>query len=246
MSEPTTTQDKFLDGAVTVIQPARGYRAGMDAVLLAASLSGGDGETLAEAGSGAGGALLCAAHRLAGCRLTGFEKDEEMRALAKQGVALNRVRERVSVRSHDVAERPRDLENAFDQSFSNPPFFEPGAVRAPGEGRQAAYLAETPLKVWVLFLHHITRPGGHVTMIHRAAALGDLLDLLGPRVGEIEVLPIRPAPGAPAKRVLVRGRKGLRRGPLTLHDGLALHDAVGGPASARAADALRGGALEWR
>ena len=105
-------------------------------------------------------------------------------------------------------------------------------------GRQAAYLADTPLKAWVLFLHHVTRPGGRITMIHRAAALGDLLELLGPRTGEIEILPVRPAPGAAAGRVLVRARKGLRRGPVTLYDGLTLHGVAGGP-GALDADGVR-------
>jgi HAD superfamily hydrolase (TIGR01662 family) len=73
-----------------------------------------------------------------------------------------------------------------------------------------------------------------------------LLELLGPRTGEIEILPVRPAPGAVAGRVLVRARKGLRRGPVTLYDGLTLHDVAGGPGTSRAADALRGGALEWK
>lgn len=246
MTDTDVTHDRFLDGSVTVVQPARGYRAGMDAVLLAAALSARDGEAVAEAGCGAGGALLCAAQRLQTCEFTGFERDTAMLLLAEQGVAANGFAQRVSVRPHDVAERPLAMENLFDQSFCNPPFFEPGAVRAPAEGKQAAYLAETPLKAWVLFLHHITRPGGRITLIHRAAVLGDLLELLGPRTGEIEVLPIRPAPGVAAGRVLVRARKGLRRGPVTLYDGLALHDAPGGPASARAAEALKGGALEWR
>lgn len=83
-------------------------------------------------------------------------------------------------------------------------------------------------------------------MIHRAAVLGDLLELLGARTGEIEILPVRPAPGVAAGRVLVRARKGLRRGPVTLYDGLTLHDVAGGPGTSRAADALRGGALEWK
>lgn len=240
------THDGFLGGAVTVIQPAKGYRAGMDAVLLAASLAAKDGERLAEAGCGAGAALLCAAHRLASCRFTGFERDAAAAGLAREGVAANSFAERVDIVAADIAQRTADLENAFDQSFANPPFFEPDAVRAPAEGREAAYLAETPLKAWVLFLHHITRPGGRMTLIHRAAALAELLELLNPRAGEIEVLPVRPAPGKPASRVLVRARKGLRRGPVTLYDGLALHDAPGGPAAARAEACFRGGALEWR
>lgn len=246
MTSPDITHDRFLDGAVTVVQPAEGYRAGMDAVLLAASLAAREGESIAEAGCGAGAALLCAAHRLAGCSLTGFERDPGALALAQLGVAANGQQQRVTLVQHNVGERPAELENRFDQSFSNPPFFDPGALRAPSPGRQAAYLAETPLKAWILFLHHVTRPGGRITMIHRAAALGDLLELLGPRTGEIEILPVRPAPGAVAGRVLVRARKGLRRGPVTLYDGLTLHDVAGGPGTSRATEALRGGALEWK
>lgn len=246
MSGADITHDRFLDGAVTVVQPAKGYRAGMDAVLLAASLAAREGESIAEAGCGAGTALLCAAHRLSVCSFSGFERNAEALALARAGVAANACQQRVTLVEHDVGERPAELENRFDQSFCNPPFFERGAVRAPSPDRQAAYLADTPLKAWILFLHHITRPGGRMTMIHRAAALGELLELLGPRTGEIEILPVRPAPGAAAGRVIVRARKGLRRGPVTLYDGLALHDLAGGPVSSRADDALRGGALEWR
>lgn len=240
------TRDGFLNGAVTVIQPATGYRAGMDAVLLAASLSGKDGEALAEAGCGAGAALLCAAHRLGGCRFTGFEREADMVALAREGAAANMFGDKVDIRQHDIADRLAALENVYDQSFANPPFFDPSEVRAPGEAREAAYLAETPLKAWVLFLHHITRPGGRITLIHRAAALAELLELLNPRTGEIEVLPVRPAPSVAAKRVLVRARKGLRKGPLTLYDGVALHEAAGGPPTSRAAKCFEGGALEWR
>lgn len=244
--EEAVTRDGFLGGAITILQPAKGYRAGMDAVLLASSLSAGDGEHLAEAGCGAGAALLCAAHRLPACRFTGFERDANAAALARESISTNSFAARVEVLAVDVGSRPPELENAFDQSFANPPFFEPGAVRAPAEGRGAAYLAETPLRAWIQFLHHITRPGGRITLIHRAAALADLLELLSPRTGEIEVLPVRPAPEKPASRVLIRARKGLRRGPVTLYDGLALYDAPGGPAAVRAEASFRGGALEWR
>lgn len=246
MNGADARHDRFLGGAVTVVQPVEGYRAGMDAVLLAASLEAKAGARLAEAGCGAGAALLCAAYRLADCAFTGFERDAASLALAGEGIAANGFGARVEVCSHDVGERLVEMENRFDQSFCNPPFFEPGAVRAPAAGKTAAYLAETPLKAWVLFLHHITKPGGRITLIHRAAALGELLELLGPRTGEIEVLPIRPAPGAEAGRVLVRARKGLRRGPLRLYDGLVLHASAGGPLTERAQASLNGAALEWR
>ncbi len=244
-TEAGITRDRFLGGAVSILQPTKGYRAGMDAVLLAASLSADEGESLAEAGCGAGAALLCAAHRLPGANFTGFERDAASIALARESAALN-LFDHVDIRQHDVAERHAALENVYDQAFANPPFFDPGAVRPPAPDRQAAYLAATPLKAWILFLHHITKPGGRVTLIHRAAALADLMEVFAPRFGEIEVLPIRPAPTAAAHRILVRGRKGLRRGPVTLYDGLTLHDPAGGPASSRAAACYKSGALEWR
>lgn len=167
-----------------------------------------------------------------------------MAALARGGATANGFGS-VDIRNHDVSDRVSALENVYDQSFANPPFFEPGAVRAPAEGKETAYLAGTPLKAWILFLHHITRPGGRITLVHRAAALADLLELLNPRSGEIEVLPVRPSPGAPAHRILTRARKGLRKGPVTLYDGLALHETAGGPSTARASAFLAGGALEW-
>jgi tRNA1Val (adenine37-N6)-methyltransferase len=239
------TEDRFLNGQVSVIQPAKGYRAGMDAVLLAASLSADKTQSFAEAGCGAGAALLCAAHRLSECRFSGFERDPASLALAKQGACANAFTPRVDIRQHDIADRPAELENRFDQAFANPPYFDPAAVRAPAEDRQAAYLASTPLKDWVLFLCHVTRPGGRITLIHRAAVLAELLDLLNPRTGKIEILPVRPAPGAPAHRVLVCARKGLRRGPVTLYDGLALQETAGGPPSRRASDCYDGAQLDW-
>jgi tRNA1(Val) A37 N6-methylase TrmN6 len=240
------TMDGFLGGRIRVMQPAEGYRAGLDAVLLAASLDAAPGARLAEAGCGAGAAMLCAAGRLQGVHVTGFERDPAMADLARRGAAANHLAERVDVVEADIAVRPASLENAFDQAFANPPFFDPRATRAPSPGKAGAYLAETPLKAWAHFLLQVTAPGGRITLVHRAAALADLLELLNPRSGEIEVLPVRPAPGAPARRVLVRARKGLRKGPVTLYEGLALHESAGGPSTARALDVLAGGALEWR
>src|SRR5690606_31646387 len=107
-----------------------------DAVLLSASLSARPGDRLAEAGCGFGAALLCAGYRLPQASFTGFDRDNAMLDLAREGIAANGFDGRVEVFRHDVLERTAALENAFDQAFANPPFFEPAAVRAPAEGRR--------------------------------------------------------------------------------------------------------------
>jgi tRNA1(Val) A37 N6-methylase TrmN6 len=246
MDAGEAAEDLFLDGRVRVVQPRAGYRAGLDAVLLAAALEAKPGARLFEAGCGAGAALLCAAWRLDGAAFTGMERDPAMAALAREGAARNGWWERIAVVEGDATDRAGLVENGFDQAFSNPPWYEPGRMRAPAPGRARAFLAEDGLDAWVLALLHATRPGGRVTLIHRAAALANLLAALDRRAGEIEVMPVRPAPGLPARRLLVRARKGLRRGEVTLYDGLALHETPGGPLTPRAAATLEGAKLDWR
>ncbi|HEY0436004.1 MAG TPA: methyltransferase, partial [Phenylobacterium sp.] len=51
-----TTEDAVLDGRVQLRQPARGYRAGLDAALLAAACDAAPGQRVIEAGCGAGAA----------------------------------------------------------------------------------------------------------------------------------------------------------------------------------------------
>jgi len=56
-----TVPDTFLDGRVIARQPQTGFRAGLDAVMLAAAVP--DGANALELGAGAGTASLCLAAR---------------------------------------------------------------------------------------------------------------------------------------------------------------------------------------
>ncbi|MEM6626639.1 MAG: SAM-dependent methyltransferase [Pseudomonadota bacterium] len=250
MNEPApsagVTQDAFLDGAVTIIQPTEGYRAGMDAVLLAASLEAAPGARLLEAGTGAGAALLCAAYRLPEARFVGLERDARMAELARRSAKYSKLEGRAEIWSGDIGHRSAELENVFDQSFANPPYFDREAVKPPSPGREDAYLADAPLDAWIKFLLHTTKPKGRITLIHRAHALADILAFLHTRAGEIEVLPIFTSPGKAAKRVLIRARKGLRKGDVVLYQGVNLYQAPGGMVSERTEAVLRGGPLDWR
>ncbi|HAR50437.1 MAG TPA: methyltransferase, partial [Roseovarius nubinhibens] len=49
-----TTQNAFLGGRLTITQPVQGYRAGVDPVLLAASVPAREGETALDLGCGVG------------------------------------------------------------------------------------------------------------------------------------------------------------------------------------------------
>jgi tRNA1(Val) A37 N6-methylase TrmN6 len=67
------------------------------------------------------------------------------------------------------------------------------------------------------------QPKGTLVVVHRADRLDELLAALRGKVGEITVFPLWPKAGRPAKRVLVRARKGVAT-PLALLPGLVLHE----------------------
>jgi tRNA1(Val) A37 N6-methylase TrmN6 len=246
------TDDRLLGGKVRLLQPARGYRAGMDAALLAAAIDAQPGERVLEAGCGAGAVLFQAAARAPDARFVGVERDLDALALAEKNVVLNAAQDRVSVRAGDVGRgfagqgflRPN--EPPFDVAVANPPFFDdPDALRAPAPEKRAAWIADAGLDAWTRFLLKAVREGGRVVMIHRAERLADLLALLGSTGGSFQIRPVHPFADAPAKRVLVRATK-TGRAPLMILPPLILHDRDGGKHTAQADAIFRGeAALEW-
>lgn len=241
------TTDRVLDGRVLLRQSARGYRAGMDAALLAAACDARVGERVLEAGCGPGAALLAAAVRREGARFVGVERDDGATALARENVALNGLGQRVEIVGGDVQAGFRALGlAAFDAAMANPPFFDdPDALLPPAEEKTGAWMADGGLEAWTEFLTKAVREGGTITVIHRADRLADLLSLLGGKAGSFRVRPIHPFADAPAKRVLVRAVK-TGKAPLALLPPLVLHERAGGKHSLAAEAILRGdAALAW-
>ena len=246
-SAAATVTSGFLGGRLQLVQPARGYRAGMDAALLAAACDALPGQRVIEAGCGAGAALLSAAMRRPQVSFTGVERDLDALALAQVNIAAKGLTERVHAISGDVERRFSSLAlPAFDAAFSNPPFFDdPEAIRGPAPEREGAWMADGGLKAWTRFLLKAVREGGTITVIHRADRLGDLLGLLGNGAGSFKVRPVHPYADKPAKRVLVRCVK-TGKAPLVLLPPLVMHDHEGGKHTVEAEAVLRGEAeIGW-
>lgn len=225
-----TTDDGFLGGRLKLLQPEKGYRAGLDAVLLAASVPARPGERALEAGAGVGVASLCLASRVTGLDVAGLELQPELVRLASENIARNGLSERVSIVEGDIGSPVRDLAamglepNGWHHVFANPPFHDPATSSAsPDASKAQAHLTlGSDLDDWVRFACVMARAKGTVTFIHRADALAALLAAMTGHLGGIEIFPLWPAAGKPATRVIVRGIRG-SRAPLTLRSGLVLH-----------------------
>lgn len=237
------TEDGLLNRRLLLRQPARGYRAGSDAVLLAAAVPAKAGESVLDVGAGVGAVSLCLAWRCPGIELVGLERAAELAALATENAKANGQAARFRVLCGDVAAAPAEIrQRRFDHVVSNPPFYEAGTGSASPEPLKAGAHAEdeVPLADWLAFCLKRLAPGGLLSVIHRASRLPGLLAALDGRAGDIAVLPLWPATGRPAKRVIVQARAG-SRAPARLLLGLTLHQADGSD-TAQAHAILRDGA----
>ena len=183
-----------------------------------------------DVGCGMGVVGLCIAIRAPECQVTGLDINPELVALAQANAARNGLGERYRalavdlMASHSTIEAVGLTRDSFDVVVANPPFHGEGrATAAPvAERARANVMPEGGLEQWIRFMTTMAKPGGRLAIVHRAEALGELLDLLDGRFGAISVFPLYPRDGEPAHRVILTARKASRAG-LTLKQGMVLH-----------------------
>ncbi len=206
------SEDRLLGGRVILRQPVDGFRAAIDPVLLAAAVPASSGQNVLELGTGTGAAALCLARRVEGVRVAGLDQQRDLVRLAGENARLNGLERQADFMVGDLLAPPmRLMPGGFDHVMANPPYLEAGTATLPP-----------------------------ITLIHRADRLDALLASLVGKAGEITVFPLWPGEGKPAKRVIVRARRGIET-PLKLAPGLVLHE-PGGKFTAAADSVLRDGA----
>jgi len=238
-----TTDDTVLGGKLKLSQPARGHRAGHDAILLAAAAS--SSAHAIDLGAGVGTAGLALLVRKCAERVTLVEIDSELAVLARENVKRNEFDARAEIVCTDAlklvrkggAEHP--AASSADLVLMNPPFNDPARQQSsPDARRRLAHVAGDGLAArWVAAAARLLRPQGVLTVIWRGAALEEIVAALPPAFGALRVLPVLPRPGAEPVRVLVRAVKG-GAGRLPDDAPLVLNDTAGKPAPA-AEDILR-------
>ncbi len=236
------TEDRLLDGRVKLLQAPEGYRVAIDPVILAAAVPARAGETALDLGCGTGAAALCLLARVPGVAVTGLECDPATVALARDNAAANRVSDNFRILEGEVQAPPQALRAArFDHVLINPPYLDPARARLPRDADRRRSHGETAvgLTEWLDLGLRRLRDEGTLSVIHRAERLDDILAVLDGRTGDVVIFPLWPGgpDPKPAKRVVVRARKG-SRAPLRLDPGLVLHR-PGGDYTAAAETVLR-------
>jgi tRNA1(Val) A37 N6-methylase TrmN6 len=222
------TEDRLFGGRLLLLQPARGHRAGTDAVLLAAATPP-DAARIADLGAASGIVGLRAAQIAPAARVLLVERDPALVALAEANIARNGLAARVAARAADILAlgRAPDLREGFDLVLTNPPFLEAGRARVSDDARRAeAHVLDGDLEGWLRAAATLLAPRGRLVLIHRADALPALIRAAGRRFGGLRLRFIHPIAEGAAIRVLMTGIKG-SRAPLAVLPPLVLHGAGG-------------------
>mgnify|MGYP001086531316 CR=1 FL=1 len=244
---PATTTAGLFGERLRYTQPARGFRSGLEPVLLAAAVPARPGQRVLEAGCAAGAGLLCLAARVPSVEGVGVDCDLGLVRLAEANAAANGLAGlRFAVADVLGGDGDADLATvaAFGpvhHAFANPPYHPSSGTPSPDAARRLAkQAAPGTVAVWTAALARCVLPKGTVTLILPAAALPEALAAMAAaRCAARALLPLWPRAGREARLVLVQGvRDG--RSPFRIGAGLVLHGPDGFTPAAEAV--LRDGA----
>ena len=210
---PTPDEDvSVLGDCLTFIQSRRGWRFGIDAVLLARHVLAGPRGAVLEVGTGCGvvAALLAASGWEDA--IVAVEVQPALADRARRNVAANALEDRVSV----VEAEARDLvpvlaDRTFARVVSNPPFWPAGSGRTNPHPERAIARHELAIDMAGIMAVVASRlaPGGLATILYPAAREGEACAAAaaaGLRV--VRTTPAVPGPGRPPRLVILDIRHG--------------------------------------
>ncbi len=228
------TFDTLLRGRVKLIQPARGFRASVDPVLLSGFVAAPLGRFL-DIGCGTGAVAFLLLARDPEARGLGIELQPRLAALTKTAVAENGFSDRFELLVGDVRRAPLPPAS-FDLVVANPPFQPRGQGELPPDPERsiAHHEVELTLGEWLDAAARLVRPEGRVAAVFAASRLAELLLALAARgLCPLRLRPVYPREGATATRVLVEARRLAGPRPLIVEPPLLVHEGDGYSAEVR-------------
>ncbi len=206
------TDDSLFNGRIRCLQPSKGYRFSLDAVLLGNFISVRPGEKILDLGCGSGIISLILAYRWSSCQMTGLEIQPSLVQLAQKNVVLNNWQERINILSGDL----RNIDEIFaagqyDWVVSNPPYRKTGSGRMNIEPEQLVARHETMADVSrvVRASNWILKNKGRAAFIYPAARIATVLyELKKQGLEPKRMQAVYSYPGGPATLMLIEALKG--------------------------------------
>jgi tRNA1Val (adenine37-N6)-methyltransferase len=208
------TVDEILGGGLRIIQKKSGYRFSIDALLLAHFVFLKEGEDCIDLGTGSGIIALILATRHRRGRILGIDIQEEVVAMARRSVEMNRFAGRVEIRPGDVR-HPETLcaPVSFDAAVFNPPYrrLRSGRISTDPGKAVARHEVEATAGDFLGAAGHALRDGGRAYAIYPAKRMvGMISRMRAARIEPKRLQIVHSRPGGRGEFILVEGVKGGR------------------------------------
>lgn len=164
-----------------IIQNAKKFCFGMDAVLLSGFAKVNPGEVVLDLGTGTGIIPILLEAKTQGKHFTGLEIQEESADMANRSVRMNKLQDKVNIIVGDIKEAQALFGAAsFDVVTSNPPYMNHShGIVNPMEAKAIArHEILCSLKDVVREASKVLRPGGRFYLVHRPFRLVEIMKTL--------------------------------------------------------------------
>jgi len=205
------TTDTILGGRLKLVQPKRGYRFSVDAILLGRFARCRPGERVLELGAGCGVISIMIAALYRPASVTALELQPTLASMIKHNALLNGL-DTVTAIETDLRARkiPHLAPACYDLIIANPPYRRVASGRqSPNPGRRLARdESGAALAEFLAAAARYARHGGRVAVIFTASRSAELIaELRAHRLEPKRLRVIHPRSDLRASTVLVEARK---------------------------------------
>ena len=216
------TKDSFLGGGIRIWQPKKGYRAGIDPILLAASVNVSAGQKVLDLGCGVGTASFAIGYRVKNVELYGIEIQKVFADLADLNSKENGIEFQVECTNISNLSSNITSKN-FDHVIANPPYFDrKSSVRGINVSKEKSIGDTHPISEWLKVAAKRVKPKGFVHFIVRSDRLMEIFTNMPNSLGSLVITPVISRKNENAKLTILHAKKNGRAGfiissPIVLH-----------------------------
>ncbi len=206
------TEDCLFGGKLRILQPRKGYRFAIDAVLLAGLCNAKKNDLIVDLGTGCGVIPLILAHRQLGKKITGLEIQPTLARIAWENVRINKMEEKIRIITGDIKKVAEYLPSEeTNLVVSNPPYrkVKTGRVNPNEEKARARHELLGSLEDVLVAAKYLLKTGGRLVVVYPAFRLAHLSErMVSHGYAPKKLTVIFSAPGENAQLVVMEGRKG--------------------------------------
>ena len=216
------TKDSFLGGGIRIWQPKKGYRAGIDPILLAATVNVSAGQKVLDLGCGVGTASFAIGYRVKNVELYGIEIQKVFADLADLNSKENGIEFQVECTNISNLSSNITSKN-FDHVIANPPYFDrKSSVRGINVSKEKSFGDTRPISEWLKVAAKRAKPKGFVHFIVRSDRLMEIFTNMPNSLGSLVITPVISRKNENAKLTILHAKKNGRAGfiissPIVLH-----------------------------